>query len=302
MMNIDDVKRILILGAGTMGHQIGLLCAVRGYDVVIYDIRSDILHKAKQRVVALADRLMAKEGIPTDSKSKILDRIIFTDNRRKAAEDVDLVSESIPEDPTIKGELFRSFHELCPERTVFTTNTSMLVPSMFAGLTGRPENFLAFHFHDILQTNVVDIMPHPGTSGRTIRLVRAFAEKLGQIAILLKKENHGYVFNAMISDLLRSALTLAANQVAGIEDIDRAWMGVMHTPVGPFGIMDSVGLDTVWKISDNSAKFSNDPQLTHNAEFIKKYVDQGKLGLKSGTGFYSYPEPRFKQPDFIIKP
>ena len=298
-MKIDEVRRILTIGAGTMGHQIGFLCAVNGYDVVVYDAAPDIFQATRRRLAQLADRFVKIGRLPAGEKAAALNRITFTDDAKAAAEDVDIVTESVPEDPHLKGRIFAEFNRLCPARTVFTTNTSTLVPSMFAEATGRPDRFLAFHFHDILLTDVVDVMPHPGTSAESVELIRAFAERLHQSVIVLERENIGYVFNAMLSDLFKSALTLAANGVAAVEDIDRAWMGVLHVPAGPFGMMDSVGLDTVWKINDYWAKASGDAQLTANAAFLKNRIDKGRLGLKSGAGFYTYPSPLFHRPDFL---
>ena len=301
-MKIDDVKRILAIGAGTMGHQIGFLCAMNGYDVVVYDVGPGILEAACKRVEQLADRFIEKGRLPAEEKAAVLNRITFTDDANVAATEIDIVTESVPEDPKLKGKVFSAFNRLCPTRTVFTTNTSTLVPSMFAEATGRPERFLAFHFHDILLTDVVDVMPHPGTSAESVALIRAFAERLHQTVIVLERENFGYVFNAMLSDLFKSALTLAANGVAAVEDIDRAWMGVLQVPTGPFGMMDSVGLDTVWKISDYWAKVTSDAQLAANAAFLKTRIDDGRLGMKSGAGFYTYPAPLFQQDDFVKSP
>ena len=298
-MKIEEVKRILAIGAGTMGHQIGFLCARHGYEVVIYDVSPKILEKAGRRVHQLADHMIKSGRMPAAEKAVVLKRITFSHDAEKAAVDVDIVTESVPEDPDLKGKIFAQFNQLCPQRTVFTTNTSSLVPSMFADATGRPDRFLAFHFHDILLTDVVDVMPHPGTSPEIVGLIRDFAQRLGQTVILLERENFGYVFNAMLSDLFKSALALAANRVAAVEDIDRSWMGVMHTPMGPFGMMDSIGLDTVWKISDYWAQASGAAQLAANAAFLKVLIDDGRLGKKSGAGFYSYPGPLFKQDGFL---
>ncbi|MBF0226918.1 MAG: 3-hydroxyacyl-CoA dehydrogenase [Desulfobacterales bacterium] len=298
-MKIDDIKRILVLGSGTMGHQIGFLCALHGYDVVIYDINKDVLEKAKGKIHKLADRFVKKKRLQIDQKEKVIQMISFSDNKKKAALDVDLITESVPEDPKLKAKIFNEFNALCPERTIFTTNTSTLIPSMIADATGRPEKFLALHFHDVYLSNVVDVMPHPGTSKETIEIVKGFAEKMDQVVITLKKENFGYVFNSMLSDLFKSALTLASNQVATVEDIDRSWMGVMSTPSGPFGLMDAIGLDTIWKIMDYWASVSKKEQHKRNAAFVKQYVDSGKLGTKTGEGFYHYPDPLFRKSDFI---
>lgn len=298
-MHIDDIRRILAIGAGTMGHQIGLLCALHGYEVVVYDVKKALLDVAAKRIDALADVLIHKKRLRPEEKAVVIGRIGFCDDPAEAAREVDLVTESVPEDPVLKAAVFRQFHALCPERTIFTTNTSMLIPSLIAAETGRPEKFLAFHFHDIIQTDVVDIMPHPGTAPDVVALVNAFAQRLDQVVVFLRKENFGYVFNAMLSDLMKSALTLASKGVAEHEDVDRAWMGVMDTRVGPFGIMDSIGLDTVWKIVDYGAQTTGEKGLIKNAALLKKFVDAGKLGVKSGEGFYRYPDPKYRQPEFL---
>lgn len=298
-MTLSDIKRVLILGAGTMGQQIGFVCAMHGYEVVMYDISDEVLAKSRKRMEKLGKWFVGSGRLDEPGLRSALDRIRMTTNAQDAARDVDIISESVPEDPALKGKVFAEFNALCPERTIFTTNTSMLIPSMFADATGRPERFAALHFHDLRMSNVVDIMPHPGTDPEVTELIHAFARSIGQIAIMLHKENYGYVFNTMLSSLFASALTLASRKVSSIEDIDRAWMGVMHTPIGPFGIMDQVGLSTVWTITEYWAKRTGDRQSQANADFLKEYMDKGQLGYKTMHGFYTYPNPAFMQPDFL---
>jgi 3-hydroxybutyryl-CoA dehydrogenase len=298
-MNIDDIKQVLIVGSGNMGQQIGFQCAVSGYDVILYDISQDLLDKAMDRIAKLAKTYIAAGRLNDQAAEESLSRIRTTTDAEDAGKHSDFVSESVPEDPELKGKVFAQFNAICPERTIFTTNTSSLIPSMFADATGRPDRFAAFHFHDVRFNNIVDIMPHQATSPETVTVIKAFAERIGQVAIVLQKENFGYVFNAMLMELLKSAQSLAANDVASVEDIDRAWMGVMHTMVGPFGIMDSIGIDTAWKVTDYWANVLKDPQAFANAAFLKKYVDEGTVGVKTGKGFYSYPDPAFAKPGFI---
>ena len=298
-MKVEDIKRVLVVGAGAMGQQIGFQCAMYGYEVVLYDISPDVLDKAKGRIKKLFKSFGSSGRMTREQSDETIAGITATDNPLAAARDVDILSESVPEDPELKGRVFSQFNELCPDRTLFTTNTSMLVPSMFAEATGRPEKFAALHFHDVRISNVVDIMPHPGTSKQTLDLIQAFARKIGQIAIVLHKEHHGYVFNNMLSSLLSAALGLAANDVASIEDIDRSWMGVMHTESGPFGIMDSIGLKTICTITDYWANKQDNPQARANAAFVKKYVDKGLLGEKTKQGFYAHPGPAYRKPGFL---
>jgi 3-hydroxybutyryl-CoA dehydrogenase len=295
----DDIRRILILGGGTMGQQIAFYFAVHGCDIVIYDIEGRILEKALLGIRNIAGNQIKLQQLTQAAADAAIGRISTTTAAEKAAADADLVSESVPEDPQLKSKVFSLFHTLCPPRTIFTTNTSMLLPSMFAQATGRPEKFLALHFHDLRTNIVVDIMPHPGTDPAVVQIVQDFSKRMGLIAIRLKKENSGYVFNAMLDALMLSAQALVANEVTSVENVDRAWMGVTHMPIGPFGIMDSVGLDTVWKITDYWAKETNNKQQQKNADFLKMMIDQGHLGRKSGKGFYSYPGPRYRQPGFV---
>ena len=298
-MTADEIRRILILGGGTMGQQIAFYFAVRGCDIVIYDIEGGILEKALLGIRKIAGSQIKLQQLTQEAADTAIGRISTTTDAEEAAADADLVSESVPEDPQLKGKVFSLFHTLCPPRTIFTTNTSMLLPSMFAQATGRPEKFLALHFHDLRANIVVDIMPHPGTNPGVVQIVQDFSKKMGLIAIRLNKENSGYVFNVMLDALMLSAQALVANEVTSVENVDRAWMGVTHMPIGPFGIMDSVGLDTVWKITDYWAKETKNEQQQKNADFLKKMIDQGYLGQKSGKGFYSYPGPRYRQPGFV---
>ncbi len=298
-MNIDDIKTVLIVGSGNMGQQIGFQCAACGLDVVMYDISENVLEKAVDRMGKLAQTYVDGKRLPAEKAGEALGRIRIATDRAQAGENADFVSESVPEDPELKAKVFAAFNKVCPEHTIFTTNTSSLIPSMFADATGRPDRFAAFHFHDTRISCIVDIMPHPGTSPETVEIIKAFARRIDQVPIMLHKENFGYVFNAMLMELFKSAQSLAANQVASVEDIDRAWMGVMHTLVGPFGIMDSIGLDTIWKITDYWANILKDRQQIANAEFMRQYVERGDLGVKSGRGFYQYPEPAFALPGFI---
>jgi len=298
-MSKDKIEKVLILGAGTMGLQIGLQCAVSGFNVIIYDAFDSALEEAESRVQKIGQALVKHARIEQEEADAGILRIEFTSDPQTAGKEVDLISESVPEDPTLKKQVFAQFNKICLEHTIFTTNSSTLVPSMIAADTGRPDRFAALHFHDCTVTNIVDVMPHPETSAETLATILAFCKAIDQYPIELKKEQHGYVFNTMLSELLGSALALASNKVASPEDIDRAWMGIMKTRVGPFGIMDSVGLETVYKITNYWAEKIDDPKRSGNALYLKAFVDKGDLGVKTGKGFYAYPDPIFQKPEFL---
>jgi len=294
------VRRVTIVGAGTMGQQIGFQCAGHGYDVVLYDIDPASLEAAPGRIDGYAEMLETGGAITAELRASAQARITVTADLETAARDADLLSEAVPEDPDLKGRVLAEFNAACPPGTIFMTNTSTLVPSQFARASGRGDQLLALHFHlPVWINNLVDVMPHAGTAPAVTELVLAFARRIGQVPIELQREHHGYVFNAMYSALNREAITLAQQGVASIEDIDRAWMHVTRAPVGPLGALDAVGLDTVWTITDYWARELKDEQLRANATFLKAYVDRGDLGVKSGRGFYTYPNPAYAQPGFI---
>lgn len=288
-MELKDIKKVLILGAGTMGQQIGFVCAMHGYHVTFYDLSDEILSQSLKRIEKLGSSFFVPiQRITIEQLREIMSRINVTSNPEEAAREADLISESVPEDPEIKAKVFAQFNKLCPERTIFTTNTSLLMPSKFAAATGRPEKLIALHFHDVRTTNVVDVMPHPGTDPAVVQAVHDFAVSIGQIAIMLHRENNGYVFNAMLSSICTAALTLVTTGVASVEDVDRAWMGVMRMPIGPFGMMDQMGLKTVWHVNDYWARNTQDipaNQMQVNADFLKLYVDRNELGPRQKKDF-----------------
>lgn len=287
-MNIDDVRKVLLLGAGTMGQQISVPCSLAGYDVVIYDINEDALTKAVERIQKILSGFVLLEKCTQEQAEVALQRISITIDPQYAAQDADIISESVPEKLDLKVKVYSQFNQLCPQRTIFTTNTSTFLPSMFAEATGRPDRFLALHYHDVNVTNVVDIMPHPGTSKESIQLVKDFALKTGQLPIMMEKEHSGYVFNYMLGALLSAALALKTKNVASIEDIDRAWMGVTHMAAGPFALMDGIGLDTMLSVTEYLAEKNNDKYVRKHAQFIRSYVEKGHLGKKTKKGFYDY--------------
>ncbi len=288
-MLADDIARVLVVGAGTMGQQIALQCAARGFEVVVLDADPETLTRARERLTALSAALVGEPAFAGVDLVHVVAAIRYESDAATAASEVDLVSESVPEDPVLKGKVFAELDRVCPDRTVFATNTSSLLPSMFAEASGRPDRLAALHFHQpVWSANVVDVMPHPGTSPETVQLLLGFAARIGQVPIELHRESMGYVFNAMYNALNREAITLAANGIATVEDIDRAWTTVMKTPQGPFGMLDFVGIDTAWHITDYWATATGDPQLVTNTAWLKGYLDRGRAGVKTGKGFYDY--------------
>ena len=294
-ISLSDIKKFLVLGGGTLGLRIGLQAALSGFDVTIYDINEKTFESAKKIQDSILKLLIQKERITNEEANAALKRIIFTINAEEAAKDADFVSESVIEELEVKKKVWKQFSILCPAHTVFTTNTSYLMPSWFATETGRPNKFCAFHFHDVFFANVVDIMPHAETEQWVIGLLMAMGKKLHQTPVFVKKESPGYIFNSMLMALLGAAGALVTYDVSSIEDVDRSWMGNFKMETGPFGILDAIGLDTAWHITNTQS----DIKSKKFAALLKTYVDNGKSGVKTGEGFYKYPNPAFKDKNFV---
>lgn len=299
-MNLEDIRRILVIGTGTMGQKIALQCARYGYEVIAYDGSAESLEIAKAKIPAFAAELVAQQRMTPEESATALACITYTLNPEDGAT-ADLVSESVYEDPELKARIFAQFNTICHPQTIFTTNTSTLRPSMYAAATRRPAQFAALHFYGVWDQNMADVMPHPGTSPETVELLTAFAKRIGQVPLVFKEEVAGYVGNTLTGALNAAAIRLVfTDEVASIEDVDRTAMLVLGMPVGPFGWLDIVGLDTVWRVMLSAAKLSGDPGELESAElFKKKFIDQGLLGVKSGRGFYTYPNPAYSRPEFL---
>lgn len=289
------IKNVCILGAGTLGTRVALQSALSGYQVRIYDIFPMALEKSKKTMEKIIGQLAKNTGLEEAAGFNAINSIIFTDSPANAVKDADIINESVLEDIKVKNEVWSLFGQIAPEKTIFTTNTSFLLPSMFAEISGRPEKFCALHFHDVFFAKGVDIMPHAGTDPGLIPILEDFGRSLEQVPVIIKKENHGYLFNSILGAILSSAGRLLANDVAEVEAIDKSYMVNFRVDMGPFGMMDTIGLDTVWHVTKNQ----NDPISQNFAKLLKNYVDAGKLGEKTGEGFYSYPKPRYKDPDFL---
>lgn len=293
-MQSKDIKKVLVIGSGLMGRQIALQCALFNVEVSMYG-RSEIsLARARRHLKRYAQFLIQGGYITPERAEEALARITLTMDPDAAAANADLVSESVTEDLALKQEIWAQFGKLVPPRAILTTNSSVILPSEFSAASGRPEQFLAWHFHQLcFIKNVVDVMPHPSTDPTCLQTVVEFSRHLQLQPILLKKEHRGYVFNAMLTRFLAAALELAVADVASLEDIDQAWMTVMETNHGPFGIMDGVGLDTVANILKVGVEVEPQNSLYPQAlAWLQPKLDEGQLGQKTGKGFYSYVRPR----------
>ena len=309
------IKKVVVAGGGVLGSQIALQSAYCGFDVTIWlrseesierakpklerfkNIYVDTLEKMKTDANAYCRGLSKKTDL-SDSEIDELkqnaedayNNIILTTSYDESASGADLIIEAIAENPEQKIAFYQELAKHMDEETILVTNSSTLLPSMFAEYTGRPEKYLSLHFaNTIWENNTAEVMGHPGTDQKYYDEVAQFAEDINMIPLKLKKEQPGYILNSLLVPFLSAAEALLANDVADHETIDKTWILATGAPSGPFHILDIVGLTTAYNIIIMNPE-AQDPNTTPGkiAKMLKEKIDAGKTGINAGEGFYKY--------------
>lgn len=284
---MTTLTNVTVLGTGVLGSQIAYQAAYHGKTVTAYDISGEILEKAKARFSSLASAYIAESypGAADGAAAKALERIRYSSDLADAVSDADLVIEAVPESLEIKRATYTALAAVAPEKTIFATNSSTLLPSDIKDFTGRPEKFLALHFaNHVWVNNTAEVMGTTETDPAVYQSVVGYATETGMVPIEIKKEKAGYVLNSLLVPFLNAASGLLVDGIAEPETIDKTWRIGTGAPFGPFQIFDIVGLTTAYNISshqgEKGAKF---------AAYLKEnYIDKGKLGTSTGEGFYTY--------------
>lgn len=312
------MKNIVIMGGGVLGSQIAFQTAFCDYNVTVWLRSEGSIERTKSKLELVknsyidAINLMAMpEGKSFNNwcrgiadadnfnKDELINKVMGLSDKikleldmKKALEDADLVIESMAEDFEAKKDLYLKMAPLLPEKTIVVTNSSTMLPSKLAKYTGRPDKFLALHFaNSIWKNNTAEVMMHPKTEEKYFNEVMEFAKSIRMIVLPLKKEKSGYLLNSMLIPLLFSGMDLYVNGVSDFESIDKAWLLGTGAPKGPFQILDTVGLETAYKIVEMYLKvpsFLAPYNFKGMAKVLKEYIDAGKLGKASGEGFYKY--------------
>jgi 3-hydroxyacyl-CoA dehydrogenase len=281
-----DIGRVTVLGTGVLGSQIAFQCAYRRFDVTAYDISDDILAKAHSRFAHLAETYKREvTGADDDTVAAAQALIRVSSDLADAVGEADLVIEAIPEVLDIKRDTYTKLGRVAPEKSIFATNSSTLLPSDLKDFTGRPTKFLALHFaNDLWKFNIAEVMGTVETDPAVFDNVVDFAKAIGMIPIPIHKEKAGYVLNSLLVPFLNAAGELAAYGYANPEDVDKVWRIGTGAPLGPFQIFDAIGLATPYNILSHGDE--RDRQI---AAWLKEnYIDAGKLGVATGEGFYRY--------------
>ncbi len=280
------VKKVGVVGSGIMGGGITEVAAAAGHEVVL---RSRELATAEGTVATIErglNRRLDKGTLSAEERDETLSRITATDNLHDLAE-CDLVIESVVEDLHTKRHLFAELDRICQDNAILATNTSTLPVIEMAMETGRPERVCGIHFFNPApMMKLVEIVRPLTASDETIEEAIAFAEGCGKSPVTVK-DQAGFIVNALLFPYLNNAIRLLENGVASMEDIDEAMKGGCGFPMGPFALLDLVGLDTSLAILDALYEEYRDPNYAA-VPLLRRLVTSGQLGRKTKKGFYAY--------------
>ena len=295
----ESIQRVCVVGAGFMGSQIALHCAVHGRDVWLHDISETALARTEIQLRRLLIE-QAAAGVVDDAAAAVaLGRLRRTTSLGEAAAEADIVIEAVKEDLAVKREVFAALDRICPPHTILTTNSSSLRISRIESATSRPGKVLNSHFvQPVWKHPFVELMGGSQTSTETMQSVKSFMESMSLLTIMVRKENTGFVFNCIWRAVKKESLRLLDQGVASVEDIDRTWMIQMESDMGPFAMMDRIGLDVVRDIEQVYYEESGDSRDAP-PRVLEEKIACGELGVKTGRGFYTYPQPAWQQPGFL---
>jgi 3-hydroxybutyryl-CoA dehydrogenase len=287
---IEDVNDILVVGAGAMGSQIGMVCSLAGYSVTVQDIDEGMLEKAQEQLRARMARDVEKDRMEQDEVNAAFDRMNFTNDLEGSASETDFVIEAAVEKLDVKRELFGMLDEAAPEHTILATNSSTIVSSQVADATDRPDRVCNMHFFNpALVMKCVEVVRGPKTSDATVETTVELTRRIGKAPVVLSKEISGFVANRILGALRDEAISLHEKGVASIEDIDTACKTALGHPMGPFELMDLTGIDVGYYVKMARYEESGDPKDKPKKSVVEKF-ENGEFGRKTGKGWYEYDE------------
>jgi 3-hydroxybutyryl-CoA dehydrogenase len=286
-MRIDDIKKICVMGAGTMGSGIAQACAQAGYTISMRDISDEFVQKGLSNIRKPLGKRVEKGKMTQEEVDAILGRIHGTTSIEEAAKDSQLVIEAVIEDMPLKRELFAELDGLCPSEVVFASNTSSLSITEIGSATKRPDKVVGMHFFNPAPVmKLVELIRGTETSDETLEVVRELAVRLGKEPVEVR-ESPGFVVNRLLIPMLNEAFNLLNEGVASPEDIDKAMKLGTNMPMGPFELADYTGLDIGLFVMEVLYDETGDPKF-RPSPLLRKYVRAGRLGRKSGRGVYDY--------------
>ncbi|MDQ0340740.1 3-hydroxybutyryl-CoA dehydrogenase [Caldalkalibacillus uzonensis] len=280
------MRNLAVVGAGVMGRGIAYVGALAGFNVYLQDINEAALDKAKNDIEQEMSKSVQRGYLQQQQVEEALPRIFYTTNLEKASREADLVIEAVLEVMDIKIDVFKKLDQICPPHTVLATNTSTMSPTEIAAQTSRPDKCVAMHFFNpVHKMKLIEIIRGLDTSDETVELAKQVGSRMGKETVEVN-EFPGFVTSRMNCLIGNEAMNMLMEGVASAEDIDKAMKLGLNHPMGPLELADLVGLDT--RLRNMEYLYQTLGEKYRPCPLLVKYVKAGRLGRKSGRGFYNY--------------
>ena len=294
-----NIKKVAVIGMGTLGAQIALQTADKGYQVFGFDPDPSIFGKHLDKFMAIDQSKVRKTEMDVSKWPETAKKITFCKTLKEAVAQADLVIEVVPETLELKLKVWKEMDEHAPKGAILSTNSSSMPVSKLEGATSRPERCLNLHFYYLVMgQNMADVMGGTQTLPEIFEAGKEFIRSLDMVPLTVNKELLGFCFNRVWRAIKKETLHMWADGFVDHRDVDKAWMIFTNNSWGPFSLMDAVGLDVIYDIEMVYYNESKDPK-DHPPQALKDMVEAGNLGVKTGKGFYTYPNPEFQSPDFL---
>ncbi len=285
------MKKIAVIGAGTMGNGIAHVFAQNGYEVNLIDIAQESLDKGLATIAKNLDRMVNKDKISADDKAQTLDRITGMTSLKDGISDSDLIVEAATENTSLKLQIFKDLDAYSRPEAILATNTSSISITQIAAVTSRPEKVIGMHFmNPVPIMKLVEIIRGYSTSDETTTAIMTLSEKLGKVPTEVN-DYPGFVANRILMPMINEAIETLYNKVAGVNEIDTVMKLGMAHPMGPLQLADFIGLDVCLSILNVMYDGFKNPKYAP-CPLLVNMVTAGKIGVKSGEGFYDYSQSR----------